>query len=256
MGKRSKLIILLFVISCLVMNLSGCSLVEQAIGQVFLYYLMFWIPAGLIFGFATRAVIYNKGYYDNWFWWGFFFLGIALIVAACKPENRSTQTLTSSLHSAYQESNRGGAWKCSCGKLNPNYLSFCECGMRKNESVARVKASAGQLNSNEWRCICGRINPNYMGTCACGKRKSEAFNETKKRNEMTKELIRRKASGDNNKTEKDTTETSTSSAVSANISSEQEKVKLLKEYKELFDSGVITEEEFNSKKASILKSDI
>lgn len=43
---------------------------------------------GVIWGYATKAVINNKGYDDNWFWWGFFFGFIALIVAVAKPENR------------------------------------------------------------------------------------------------------------------------------------------------------------------------
>lgn len=43
---------------------------------------------GIVWGFATGAVIKNKGYDDNWFWWGFFFGFIALIVAVAKPENR------------------------------------------------------------------------------------------------------------------------------------------------------------------------
>ena len=43
---------------------------------------------GVVWGYATKAVINNKGYDDNWFWWGFFFGFIALIVAVAKPENR------------------------------------------------------------------------------------------------------------------------------------------------------------------------
>ena len=41
---------------------------------------------GVVWGYATKAVINNKGYDDNWFWWGFFFGFIALIVALTKPE--------------------------------------------------------------------------------------------------------------------------------------------------------------------------
>lgn len=26
---------------------------------------------GIIWGVATNKVIENKGYYENWFWWGF-----------------------------------------------------------------------------------------------------------------------------------------------------------------------------------------
>ena len=40
----------------------------------------------MAFGFATKKVIENKGYRENWFWWGFFFGLIALIVALTKPE--------------------------------------------------------------------------------------------------------------------------------------------------------------------------
>ena len=39
-----------------------------------------------IWGFATRAVIYNKGYDKNWFWWGFIFGFIAFIVALTKRD--------------------------------------------------------------------------------------------------------------------------------------------------------------------------
>ena len=41
---------------------------------------------GVVWGYATNAVIKNKGYEESWFWWGFFFGFIALIVALTKPE--------------------------------------------------------------------------------------------------------------------------------------------------------------------------
>lgn len=40
---------------------------------------------GIIFGVVTNIVIKNKGYEENWFWWGFFFGVFALIVACTKP---------------------------------------------------------------------------------------------------------------------------------------------------------------------------
>ncbi len=246
MGRRSKLWVLLLLLSSMIVNLTGCSLVGQAIGYTLLVYLIIYIPIGIVFGIGTNKIIENKGYRENWFWWGFFFTGVAMIVAACKPENRTTYTSSNRQIRAESQNQ----WRCSCGRWNYNYLTACECGLRKVESVARAKASAGQLNSNEWRCVCGRVNPSYMGTCACGKRKSEAFKETEIRNEVTKELIRKKTAAEKGGT---TIETVAESPASTKISSEQEKVKLLKEYKELFDSGVISEEEFNAKKASILK---
>ena len=44
---------------------------------------------GTIWGCAARAIVINKGYDDEgtkYFWLGFFFAFIAVIVAACKPQ--------------------------------------------------------------------------------------------------------------------------------------------------------------------------
>lgn len=49
-------------------------------------YLIGIIIWGTIWGFVTKKVIENKGYEENWFWWGFFFGFIALIVACTKPQ--------------------------------------------------------------------------------------------------------------------------------------------------------------------------
>ncbi len=46
---------------------------------------VFW---GVVWGYTTKKVIENKGYSENWFWWGFFFGVIALIVAISKPDLR------------------------------------------------------------------------------------------------------------------------------------------------------------------------
>lgn len=53
--------------------------------------LISWIITGSIFGFATNAIIKNKGYRENWFWWGFFFGFIAMLVAMSKPERVEAQ---------------------------------------------------------------------------------------------------------------------------------------------------------------------
>ena len=54
---------------------------------VYIFIAVFW---GCIWGFATQSVIQNRGYDENWFWWGFFFGFIALIVAASKPQAQHT----------------------------------------------------------------------------------------------------------------------------------------------------------------------
>lgn len=53
--------------------------------------LIIGIIQGVVFGFATNQIIKNKGYNENWFWWGFFFSFLAVIVAATKPDNHPNQ---------------------------------------------------------------------------------------------------------------------------------------------------------------------
>lgn len=48
-------------------------------------YLWGLLVYGIIFGVVTNIVIKNKGYEENWFWWGFLFGVFALIVACTKP---------------------------------------------------------------------------------------------------------------------------------------------------------------------------
>ncbi len=47
--------------------------------------IFFIILYSIIFGVVTKKVIYNRGYSDNWFWYGFIFGVFALIVAFSKP---------------------------------------------------------------------------------------------------------------------------------------------------------------------------
>jgi hypothetical protein len=73
------------------------------------------------------------------------------------------------------------------------------------------------LKQGGWKCTCGRVNPSYTGTCACGKRKVEKQNN------------------------------------SAATAEAKDKFEDIKKYKELLDSGIITEEEFNKKKTELLE---
>lgn len=54
-----------------------------------LYYILAYFILGILWGIATNKVIENKGYQENWFWWGFFFNFIGFVVALTKPENRT-----------------------------------------------------------------------------------------------------------------------------------------------------------------------
>ena len=160
---------------------------------------------GLIWGAATYAVIQNKGYDENWFWWGFFFGFIALIVACAKPAKITSKSTNDD-------------WQ-------PSYM--------KN-------AASTAIRNNEWRCRCGRVNPSYTGTCACGRTKDEVLYPTPDSSPIASPKNETVPSNKPQNTEK------------MNLESEMDKLKLLVEVKKLFDMGVITEEEFQKKKETLL----
>ena len=93
-------------------------------------------------------------------------------------------------------------------------------------------------DANAWLCTCGIYNPGYTGTCACGVTK----------NDLKYGANRSKASS---------TKSSTAPAAPkpSKVSAEAERIRLLKEYKELLDSGVLSQEEFDKKKAELLNSE-
>lgn len=60
------------------------------IGIVLVMYLVFFavlIGQCCVWGWAVNKIVKNRGYDENWFWWGFFFGLIALIVALTKPQS-------------------------------------------------------------------------------------------------------------------------------------------------------------------------
>lgn len=84
------------------------------------------------------------------------------------------------------------------------------------------------LENGGWKCSkCGRINANYTGSCACG---------------MTKANYEAKKLADE-------------TATKAHEKSQQEldSIARVKAYKELLDSGILTQEEFEKKKDELLK---
>lgn len=231
-------------------------------------YLIVAIIWGCIWGVATNAVIKNKGYDENWFWWGFFFEIIALLVAATKPENRSNTygsydglshgEVDSHLTRAADEIRRkdylnSGGWTCaSCKKINPKYLTTCSCGLSKDESQRLIIdksyaagmwscVNCGNENSNSllrcscgciknsWKCNkCGEINDEYHYVCKCGQKKSENNNII-----PASEVNNNTSSKEGNKVEIDIAEA-------------------IKKYKELLDMGAISQEEFDKKKKDLL----
>lgn len=120
------------------------------VGLTLIIYQVVYIIYGTIWGVVTNKVIENKGYRENWFWWGFFFGFFALIVAATKP---ALPRETSDTGSYFGE---GGSI------VGPEY---------------RFRGFGNERKANEvpggWRCRhCGAVNAGYVGTCGCGCDKS------------------------------------------------------------------------------------
>lgn len=123
--------------------------------------IIIWLVTSIVWGFATQAIIENKGYYDNWFWWGFFFGIIAVLVALSKPQCH-----------AYDA--------CNVDRLS--YVADTYLVERNGQQTEKV------VTSGKWKChFCNRINPSYTGTCACGKSKADTEDFEKRNAQLQKE---------------------------------------------------------------------
>lgn len=159
-------------------------------------YVIGMIIWSIIWGCAARAIVVNKGYDDEstkYFWLGFFFAFIAVIVAACRPQ--------------YQR-----------GDYSQSQLSL----------LSREAEEHKILSNGGWKCDCGRLNYNYCTSCACGRNKWEVLAKRQEAEEKAKVVVVK-----NNEPDK---------------SAAQQ----IKEFKELYDSGIISSEEFETKKKQLL----
>ena len=161
-------------------------------------WIVFGLAWGCVWGYATQTVNENKGY-EGGFWLGFFLGFIGLLIVLCKSEKHS-------------------------------YASDYESSMLAQVQVEEINKRTAEKGG--WKCTCGRINSNYVGTCACGKTRYEIV-DAPKRNAEREEAEKKAA-------EKKKDE-------------ELRNIELLKSYKDLLDSGVISQEEFDAKKEELLK---
>ena len=121
----------------------------------FILRLFLVIAQGVFFGVVTNAVIENKGYTENWFWWGFFFGMLALIVAIAKPQKVYHSPyrgagLYQTAEGAYKEQLLSeGGWKCSCGRVQAAYVSTCSCGVSRRALLDAQRKKDEQPSSRE-----------------------------------------------------------------------------------------------------------
>lgn len=118
--------------------------------MIMMVYLIIYCIQGSIWGWAVNKIIENKGYRENWFWWGFFFGLLALLVALTKPD-LSRVSGESASH-----------FEDTSSVVGKNYVFK---GFGEERKVDYTKG--------EWRCThCGTVNASYVGTCRCGWDKS------------------------------------------------------------------------------------
>ena len=205
-------------------------------GVIFLYAAIY-IVQGIIWGWATNKIVENKGYNENWFWWGFFFGLIALIVALTKPDiNGQQQTAYTPMY----------------GNVSNN-----------SSTLFREKRVA---SGTEWTCAyCHRINQAFVGTCACGHSKSESDEKHRRDQAETRAFIEARPSSQPNsfegfaaplKEEHPVFSAATNQPVQSkpvvDEQTEETKVKAIRQYKALMDEGIISPEEFEAKKKELL----
>lgn len=173
-----------------------------------------------IWGWAVNKILSNKGYQESWFWWGFFFGFLPLLVALTKPDNPYKHINTFTNEQRYNGHMNSNDWRCSCGKLNASYINTCSCGISKPTYSLRYNASSP--NQSDWKCSCGKVNPSYTARCVCGKTKREIENSNKEKTQEPQNL------------------------------NEMQKIEALKGLKELLDNGAITIDEYELKKKKFL----
>lgn len=117
---------------------------------IIMIYLLGYCIYGTVWGVVVNKVIENKGYQENWFWWGFFFGFLALIVALTKQDMPRMTNDT------------GYYFNDTSSVVGKDYVFR---GFGYEEKVDQVPGG--------WRCQhCGKINAGYVGTCGHGCDKS------------------------------------------------------------------------------------
>ena len=131
---------------------------------LFIIILFVTILLSIIFGLICRKIAISKGHSSGYFWLGFFFDIIGIIITSCIP-NLNKEKEEKNQYKALQRQNQLNYgfvkefWICpDCGTKNPANANYCmECGA---ESF---------IKDTKWKCPrCGQMNSpdsKYCGEC-------------------------------------------------------------------------------------------
>ena len=199
-----------------------------------------WLIWGLIWGYATKSVISNRGYDEKtantWSFYGFIFGIIAFFVAFSKPQVQQPTVVNTVQRSGLDSDGdilKKGGWKCSCGKVNYGYVSTCGlCRKTKEQAADEIyqreqEEQAKKAKEQEMENL--KYLSEYKQLLDNGIISQEEFDKKK-------QLIMNGGFFYDNQRK------------------ELENLKKLAQYKELFENGVITQEDFETKKQEILSA--
>lgn len=164
-------------------------------------------------GYITKKRMDEKGYNgDDYFWKGFFFGSEHAHFIPPNPERNHDSKRT--LFTKFH-------------------------GETDAQKQARMKADI--MRAGGWECaFCGRAINKFFGSCGCGKTKAETI---EKLQELKAQEVVAKAS--------EVPEAKNSESVTAETD-EAKNIEMIVKYKELLDSGAITQDEYDKKKSEIL----
>jgi len=191
-----------------------------------------YVINGLIWGFVTQHVAESKGY-SSGFAWGFWLGLIGLLVVGFRPNIQEDSY--SSVNSEYWSNIRRydvrdkETWQCKCGAKNPYSVNYClSCRRNKNEALTKTK-----------KCPhCGANNNESNETCfACGKSMKEESGPIPVKQEIIKAVPNASPSF---------------ATLQGEVQNKAELIDMLGKLSELHKQGVLTDDEFQQKKADIL----
>lgn len=178
------------------------------------WFLIAYLIQGVIFGVITRYVANSKGY-DGGFAWGFWLGIIGLLVVGFRPNIQNEASAEYKPMYPHAIPDEKPKWECGCGAMNPDSLDYClSCRRMRGEYKPAPTEPCPH---------CGAANKITNEVCfACNKPlKSEVSDETPV-------------------------------ALNETGASADDCFAVLESLAKLHDKGILTDAEFEQKKAEVL----
>ena len=184
---------------------------------------MAFLIYSLILGFIARYIAESKGY-DGGFWWGFFLGVIGLLVVGFRPDNRTSDPSSAELPAWAKEpvslsssSGKAPGWICACGATNPSTIDYCLACRRSKAEGMTPKVTCPH---------CGAFNRAANTLCFACKKPLDGSESA--------------------------VEECSESAAPEGPKEATAFVAILEQLDRLHDQGILTDEEFQQKKADLL----